>query len=184
MKSKYFPPVRFWRISKQAFADSLRELARDGTDGNEGIILWLGKRDYGMAEISHLVALRGPGVVKRPYSLQISPELLNQVTDLTLKFGVSMIGQMHSHGPGSGVGLSSTDRDLGISVPHYLSVVAPYFGRRPATRVSDCGVHVFEPRIGYRRLSRWETWWRIRVVQSPSLPVLIVGETGHERHSL
>jgi hypothetical protein len=60
-------------------------------------------------------------------------------------------------------------------VPYYLSIVAPDYGLRPDTRLVECGVHVFEPAIGYRRLPPAEIDERIRLVPGAAVPVLTVG---------
>jgi hypothetical protein len=172
----FFPHIQNWKIPKPAVTDSLREMAQEGALGNEDIVLWFGHRNNGRANITHLAALRGPGVVKEPDLLYISHDLINDVTDLTIELGVSLVGQIHSHGPGFGIGLSFTDRKYGIAVPHFLSVVAPHYAIRPNTRLEDCGIHVYEPSAGFRRFSPDEAKRRIEVVQSQRLPLLIVGK--------
>lgn len=175
MTTHFFPAVQTWQISEAAFEDSLKEMALDGADGNEGIMLWLGHRRDGQAEITHLVALRGSGIIKEPDFLQVEPSLLNDVTDLAIELGVSLVGQIHSHGPGYPTDLSLTDRRYGIIVPYYLSVVAPDYGMRYETRIFDCGVHIYEPNLGYCRLSQSEVAQRIQVIDSPRLPLFTIG---------
>jgi hypothetical protein len=172
----FFTPVHTWRIPESAFAASFKEMARDGIHGNEGVALWLGKRGGGKAEVTHVVALRGPGVTKRPDQLVIDSALVNDVTDLTIELDVVLVGQIHSHGELYGTNLSYADRTYGISVPYYLSLVAPDYALRPKTRVEDCGIHVFEPGSGFRRLSAGEVGQRIELVSSSHVPVLTVGE--------
>ena len=172
----FFAPVNTWRIPEPAFAASLQEMARDGVRGDEGVALWLGRRGGGQAEVTHMVALRGPGVVKRPDQLVIEPALLNDVTDLAVELGVVLVGQIHSHGELYGTDLSHADRTLGIRVPYYLSLVAPDYALRPRTRLEDCGVHVFEPGRGFRRLSVAEVGRRLQAVADASVPVLTVGK--------
>ncbi|MCI0724300.1 MAG: hypothetical protein L0338_35855 [Acidobacteria bacterium] len=172
----YFPEVETWRIPDAAMVESLAEMARDGREGREGIVLWLGRRDNGAAEISHLVVLRGKGIVKEPDLLIIGAELMNDVADLAIELGVCLVGQIHSHGKLYGTNLSPTDRKYGIVVPFFLSLVAPDYALRPDTRIEECGVHIFEPSIGYRRLTPPEVLARIRVVCGESVPVLTVGE--------
>jgi hypothetical protein len=176
MTQLYFPPVSGWRMPRSVLDSSLEEMARDGVQGNEGIMLWLGHRDEGVVEITHLVALRGPRIIKEPDFLSIGPELLNEVTDLGIEFGAHLVGQIHSHFSAEFLDLSHTDRTYGIHAPNYLSLVAPDYGMNLATSINDCGVHVFELGHGYRRLSPDEVARRIQVVDGPSLPVLMVGE--------
>ncbi len=171
----FFPRVKCWRIPEITFAASLREMAHDGSQGNEGIALWLGRRHDGEATVTHLVALRGSGIVKQPDLLIIEPWLLNEVTDLTVKLGVALVGQIHSHGDWHGVDLSFTDRTRGIAVPYYLSVVAPLYAMDPNTHIGDCGVHMYEPGIGYRKLSPAEIHERLHLTNGPAVPFITVG---------
>ena len=173
--SAFFPPVARWHLPEDVVRGSFAELARDGQQGNEGIALWLGRRRGGDAEVTHLVSLRGPGVRKGPGVLRIEPWLLNAVTDLTTALEVALVGQIHSHGRGW-VDLSPTDRADGIAVPYYLSVIAPWFALRPHTGLADCGVHVFEPGAGWRRLSVSETRTRLQVISGGRVPLITVGE--------
>ena len=173
---RYFSPVINWIIPESALARSLQEMALDGIHGNEGVTLWLGRRGDGQAEVTHLVALRGPGVTKRPDQLVIQAALINDVTDLAVELGVVLVGQIHSHGKLYGTDLSYADRTFGIAVPYFLSLVAPDYALRPHTRVEECGVHVFEPGSGFRRLARSEIAERLRLVASPAIPMLTVGE--------
>lgn len=174
MSTIYFPPIHTWQLADGVLRDSMRELARDGIKGNEGVVLWLGRRGPGRAEVTHLVVPEGRGVIKEPGLLVIAPAVLSTVTDLTIELGVVLLGQIHSHGPRGGVDLSPTDRTYGLAVPYYLSLVAPDFGLRPKTRLVDCGVHVFGLGRGYRRLSRGELAERIQVVPGPRASVLRV----------
>lgn len=152
-------------------------MAHYGIRGKEGIALWLGRRIGGRAEITHVVALRGSGVIRKPDLLRISDGLINDVTDLAIERGVSLVGQIHSHGTGYGINLSPTDRKYGISVPYYLSLVAPHYGTRLGTPINKCGIHVFEPGgAGFRRLPANEAGRRIEVVSGPATPVLLAGK--------
>lgn len=175
MTATFFPPIQSWRIPEGVVAGSLAELALDGREGNEGVALWLGRRRAGAAEVTHLVTLRGAGVLKRPDLLRIEPWLLNEVADVAIRLEVSLVGQIHSHGRGW-VNLSRTDRADGIAVPYYLSVIAPWFGLRPDTRLVDCGVHVFEPSRGWRRLPVPEVEARLCIDWGAEAPLITVGE--------
>jgi len=172
----FFTPVSTWHLPASALAESLREMARDGLLGNEGVALWLGRRGNGRAEVTHLVAPRGPGVIKRPDHLVLQPKLVNEATDLAIELGVVLVGQIHSHGELYGTDLSYADRTFGITVPYFLSLVAPDYALRPQTRLEDCGVHVFEPGTGFRRLSPAEVSRRIVLVAGGSVPLITVGE--------
>lgn len=172
----FYSPINIWRIPESALAASLEEMARDGVRGDEGVALWLGRRGSGQAEVTHVVVLRGAGVIKRPDQLVIQPSLVNEVTDLAIVLGVVLVGQIHSHGDQFGTDLSYADRTFGIRVPYYLSLVAPDYALRPQTRLQDCGVHVFEPGRGFRRLPVAEIGQRLQVIPTASVSVLTVGE--------
>lgn len=176
MTPNFFPPVTAWAIPHDVLQRSMEEMAVDGRAGDEGVALWLGRRKDGRASISHVVGLRGPGVHKGPAFLEIERALFNEVADLAIAYKVSLVGQIHSHGVGWSTDLSMIDRTGGLLVPHYLSVVAPDYALRPQTRIEDCGVHVFEPGRGYRRLSGEEVADKVTVVPGGTARFLTVGQ--------
>ena len=164
-----------WRIPALAIDDCLTEMSRDGINGNEGIVLWLGRDTDNVAEITHLIRLCGPQVDKRPDLISIHPSIFNDVADIAISESVRLVGQVHSHGPGYCLDLSDTDRAYGIKVPSYLSLVAPDYGqtREPIHR---WGIHVFMAGIGYQRLSQPEARRRLTIVGGHRLPILTVGD--------
>ena len=176
MSTTYFPRVERWLLPSAVFQASLTEMARDGVVGNEGVALWLGTRDGDTARVTHAVALRGLGVVRRPDHLTLPAQVMNEIADLTIDLGVSLVGQIHSHGPGYGVDLSPVDHACGVRVPWFLSVVAPDYAQRPTTHLADCGVHVFEPAAGYRRLAQHEVLARVTLVDGGAASILVVGK--------
>ncbi len=175
-KMPKFSQIDSWTLPVSALENAFAEMALDGREGNEGVTLWLGKRGNGRAEITHSVVLRGPGVIKRPAYLNIEPDLLNDVADLAIELGLSLVGQIHSHGHGYSIDLSHTDRTYGIRVPYYLSLVAPDYAMNVKTPVTDCGVHIYEQDMGFRRFSLSEIDSRIKLVEGIDTPVVTVGE--------
>jgi proteasome lid subunit RPN8/RPN11 len=173
---KYFPPVERWFLPESAFRDSLAEMALDGVLGNEGVVFWLGRRSNGEARITHVIALRGPGAIKRPAQLVIHESVFASVTDIAIDHGVSMIGQIHSHGPGYSTDLSPTDRMYGIAVPHYLSLVAPDYALRSNISLAECGIHVLEPGYGFTRMSAEEIRSRVVLTSNSRSQFLIAGD--------
>lgn len=173
--SYYTTPNR-WHIPRLAWTEAFKEMARDGVRGNEGVALWLGRHADGIATISHVVLLRGRDVLRHPALLEIGADSMNDVADLTIEYGVTLVGQIHGHGPGYGTDLSPTDRRYGIGVPGYLSLVAPDYGLRPNTSAIECGVHVFEAEIGFRRLNNMEVERRIEISESADARVVTVGD--------
>jgi len=149
----YFPETSRWFLPEPAFRASLDEMAIDGRAGNEGLALWLGHKQGESALVTHVMCLRGQGVLKRPALLIVDPSAMNAVTAAAVEHGLMLIGQVHSHGEGYGVDLSPTDRESGIRVPYYLSVVVPGYALHSKTSLKDCGVHVFRPEGQWVRLS-------------------------------
>ena len=166
MNNPYFSPTRLWRLPQVVIEDSLDEMARDGAMGHEGIVLWLGKDTGDIADITHLIRLRGSLVEKHKNFINIHPALLNDVADIALEHGIRLVGQVHSHGPGYGADLSPTDRMHGIQVPSYLSLVAPDYARTRVP-VHDWGVHVYTCEAGYVRLSHDQACRRLQITGSP-----------------
>lgn len=175
MSNPYFPQTRFWRIPQAAIEDSLDEMAIDGAKGTEGIVFWLGKDRDDVADITHLVRVRGPLVEKRKEYVNIHSALLNDVADIAIEHSLRLVGQVHSHPPGYGVDLSPTDRRDGIQVPFFLSLVAPAFARMRVP-IHDWGVHIYTAKAGYIRLGRAAARECLQVISGARPPMLTVGE--------
>jgi len=169
-----YEPVEYWSVPESLLGASIEEMAPDGRRGCEGIALWLGRVSEGHATVEHLIGLAGPLVVKRPDHLRIDPDLLNQVAEFAEAQDLMLVGQIHSH-PGTYVDLSPTDLRYGISAPHFLSVVAPHYAQDPAVGWTDCGVHVYVPKEGFRRLGSGQIERRIRTAGNGSLPFTCLG---------
>jgi hypothetical protein len=172
----FFPKVNKWRLPGDLLRQSIDEMALDGRCGNEGTCLWLGNRARGEATVTHVVFLRGPGVQKSPVNVRLSAELMRLVHDRADAQHLTLLAQIHSHSRWSGVNMSPTDHAYGISVPFFLSVICPDYAQNPATRIGDCGVHVFLPGEGYMRLT--ERQLSRKLVEAPGCraEVLIAGE--------
>lgn len=169
-----FSETTKWVLPNTVLPDSLAEMAIDGTHGDEGIVLWLGRDQGAIAEITLLVKLRGPLITKLPDHIHIESALFNDIADTTIQYGVRIVGQVHSHGPGHSVNLSPTDKVYGLQTPYYLSLVAPDYALSDST-ILDCGVHVFRPGLGYVRLSGAEVSRQIEIIPGPHLPFIEVG---------
>lgn len=172
--SLYTPVIR-WCFPENALADSIAAMARDGRQGNEGLVLWLGCITGEAATITHLVTLPDRWITKRPNVLHVAPAALSALVDFAEPLDVSLVGQIHSH-PGTFVDLSPADRQYGINAPYYLSVVAPHYAQRPGTTWGECGVHEFLPSTGFRRLQPGEAYERIRILPKCHAPCIILGE--------
>lgn len=166
-----------WILPQAALDRSYEELAADGARDREGIALWGGIAETcargDAVRITHIILLRGPGVVRGMGYIGISPELLNEVTDAlaALDGDVYLVGQIHGHPPLASTDLSDVDIAYGIRTPQYLSVVAPNYGMAPAARLVECGIHVFESRVGWRRFTRAEVSARVEVPSSTNADV-------------
>lgn len=176
MKTTYFSPLQKWTLPESCLPISLDELSIDGKLGNEGLVLWLGHKSNGIATVTHLMKLRGDGIIKEPDYLEVKRWLFAEITIEAAKHNLVLVGQIHSHGPYYGVDLSPSDRVNGISTPYYLSVVAPDFGLNKNTVWQDCGVHIYYKNSGFMRLSEREIHDRIELIPSASIDILIVGE--------
>lgn len=172
-----FSETTKWLLPETVLPDSLMEMAIDGRRGNEGVVLWLGRDEGEIAEVTHLVKLRGPLVTKRPNHIHIESALFNDVADFAIDYSIRLLGQIHSHGPGYSLNLSPTDRVYGLQTPYYLSLVAPDYALSDSS-IIDCGVHVFRPERGYVRLNDAEVSRQISVVPGPHLPFIEVGGRG------
>lgn len=106
----------------------------------------------------------------------IGSELVNDLTDMAADAGVRLIGQIHSHGPRFGTYLSETDRRYAIAVPGLLSLVAPDYALCTSTTLLDCGVHVFQPGVGWRRMATSEVRTRLTLFDDGPAKVLTVGQ--------
>ncbi len=178
----YFPKIDKWHIPRDVLGKSLEEMSLDGVRGNEGICLWLGSRnDDGNATITHMALLRGPRIVKSPANIQIAPELMREVHETARENGLTLVGQIHSHGRGYGVSLSYSDRTYGISVPYYLSLVAPDYAMNKATKIEDCGVHVSLPKKGYVRLNVKQVKSSVLIEAGRSVTILTIGDDNSRR---
>lgn len=172
--NSFFSMTTHWSLPQTALTDSFEEMSIDGRQGNEGIVLWLGRDDASMAEVTHLVKLRGPMIRKKPDQIHIDAALFNDVADLAIKYKVRLLGQIHSHGPDYPLDLSETDRTYGLQVPYYLSLVAPDYGMSRVP-ITSCGVHIFIPDMGYVRLKSSVLSEAITITDGAHLPFLEAG---------
>jgi hypothetical protein len=175
MSSAFFSKVTKWVFPRDALDVALAELRLDGDRSTEGIALWLGDRKSGVASVSHMVYLRGSGLFKTEYHIRVSPNLINEVTDSAINLGKTLIGQIHSHPADAGVGMSPSDEAGTPHVPYYLSVVVPDLALRDRIEIADCGVHVFDPRRGFRRLSQKQVRSRIAFTAGETVQRITLG---------
>jgi len=133
-----------WKIPKDLLSVSIQMMRPHGVRGNEGLALWLGRRESAYTvEITHAVEVYGSGFSTSPLHMGLSLRAMTSLLDLADSLGRYLVGQIHSH-PGRYIDLSDLDRAQGIRVPNYLSLVCPYYAQRKTTVMSECGVHAFE----------------------------------------
>jgi hypothetical protein len=171
-----FPIPRRWQIPEAAMHHSFVEMARDGARSCEGIAMWLGRHEGDTAIVTHIARLEGPGIRKGPDLLAISASLVNDLTDVAIEHKLTLIGQIHSHGPWHTTDLSEVDKRCGIAVPGFLSAVAPDYALRQGTTLDQCGLHVFLPPQGWVRLSREEVADRFSIINNVPVSVLVAGQ--------
>lgn len=160
----FFPPVDRWLLPASILSHSIKEMGADGQRGFEGTCFWLGQRIDMEARVSHLALLRGKGVLKSPYNVTVTAELMRDLHSQALSLDLILLAQIHSHAAECGVDMSVTDHTYGISVPFFLSVICPNLAQDPATSILDCGVHICLPNVGYVRLARHEIEQRIHLL--------------------
>ena len=97
MSAAFFSKVTKWAFPADALEVAFSELRLDGVRSTEGIALWLGHRSAGIASVTHMVYLRGSGLLKTEYHIRVSHDLFNEVTDSAINLGKTLIGQIHSH---------------------------------------------------------------------------------------
>lgn len=175
MSAAFFSRVTKWVFPADALEAAFAELRLDGVHSSEGIALWLGHRNAGVASVTHMVYLRGSGLFKTEYHIRVSHDLFNEVTDAAINLGKTLIGQIHSHPGAAGVEMSDSDVSGTPQVPYYLSIVVPDLAMRARTELVDCGVHVFDPKKGFRRLSSRLVRQRIKLVEVEHIQRITMG---------
>lgn len=163
-----------WRLPRNVLSDSLRLMRPDGILGREGIVFWLGQNNAGVATIRSLVLMSGSGIQKFPLYMEISPDAMNALSNLAESRDSYLVGQIHSH-PGTFVDLSEADIRYGVSVPYYLSVVAPHYGMDTRTSWAECGIHVFAPGAGFHRLTEPDVARAIHIEDARVAEVIEIG---------
>src|SRR5579871_780911 len=159
-----------WHLPQDLLRRSVETMRPHGAQGNEGLALWYGIDDDAQHVIvTHVVEVYGSGFVTTPLQMRLSLRAMGTLTGLADDLDRYLVGQIHSH-PGDFTDLSDVDKELGIRVPDYLSVVCPHYAQRSDITLSDCGLHVFEG-ARYRRLSSAET--SRRVVQTEQSVIIV-----------
>lgn len=150
-----------WNIPKDLLPVSVEHMRPYGRRGHEGLGLWFGNETDGTICITHLVMPYGAGLVTHPLHLSLSMRAMSRLTRLARDLDCYWAGQIHSH-PGTMLELSDVDREMGIRVQDYLSLVCPHYAQRDTREVSQCGVHVFD-NGAYRRIAAGEAAQRLTV---------------------
>jgi proteasome lid subunit RPN8/RPN11 len=152
-------PMR-WILPTDLLAKSIRFMQPHGALGNEGLVLWFGRKiAQDAVEVTHAIEPQGSGITRSPLHLSLSLRAMNKLTNLGESIDRYLVGQIHSH-PENYIDLSPVDRARGIRVPDYLSVVSPHYAQDPLTNWENCGWHEFT-QGRYRRLSPREASRRI-----------------------
>lgn len=157
-----------WNLPSDLLPTSVAIMRPHGANGHEGLALWFGGTQNGLTEVTHVVALHGPGLRTAPLQLRLSFRAFEVLTNLADRVQAHLVGQIHSH-PARMLNLSTTDTTYGIRRQDYLSLVCPHYAQQNVDSVYECGVHVFD-KGDYRRLAKLEIARRIamtpnRVIQ-------------------
>jgi proteasome lid subunit RPN8/RPN11 len=155
-----------WKMPGNLLSDSLAAMRPHGVRGNEGLALWFGKEDGVHSVITHVIDVYGQGFRTSPLHMALSIRAMSVLTDLAEKLDTFLVGQIHSH-PERLLDLSKLDKEHGIRIPNYLSVVCPYYAQRDLNSFEECGVHVFEDK-GYRRMAPREVSNRLVWIDAQS----------------
>jgi len=150
-----------WDVPSDLLRKSVEHMRPYGARGHEGLGLWFGNEVAGTVSITHLIVPYGPGLVTHPLHLSLSMRAMSRITRLAGELDCYWAGQIHSH-PGTMLDLSDVDKQMGIRVQDYLSLVCPHYAQRDTDEVGQCGVHVFDS-SAYRRLAVAEVAQRIVV---------------------
>ena len=148
-----------WKLPVDLLTQSVQIMRPNGALGNEGLALWFGTADESVTTVSHVVEVYGQGFKTSPLHMSLSYGAMSKLTDLAETLNCCLVGQIHSH-PERFLDLSLLDRQQGIRVPDYLSVVCPHYAQSDVSKFAECGVHVFE-KVDYRRLTAAEIASRI-----------------------
>lgn len=150
-----------WIMPSGLLEISIEIMQPNGARGIEGLALWFGVGDEREVQFTHVVEIFGPGFTAAPLFMRLSLRAMAALTEFAERQGVFLAGQIHSH-PGTFTELSELDQAHGIRVPHYLSVVCPYYAQTTLDSLLPCGVHTFEG-DRYRRMEADEIHRRIVV---------------------
>jgi hypothetical protein len=153
-----------WRFPKDLLAKSLAVMKPHGAHGNEGLALWLGRKEEGAVAITHVISISGRGVRNSPLQLRLSLTCMEAITNLADKVKSYLVGQIHSH-PARMLDLSEVDKIYGIRIQNYLSLVCPYYAQISTLSIEECGVHLFD-QGNYRRFHGEEVRRRIHLTQN------------------
>jgi proteasome lid subunit RPN8/RPN11 len=128
------------RIPRSALVETERFLRRCGEDGNEGMVLWVGKLLPSVAAVEVvLVPSQNPIQSEDGVGYFVRSETLREINLHLLQTRRRLIAQVHSH-PGEAYHSEADDRYAIMTTEGGLSVVVPEFAREPM-RLSDCAIY-------------------------------------------
>lgn len=136
--------------------------AQDERSAHEGIIYWAGKNFGAHWVVTTCIA---PRATTTRGSFETSAASNAEVIGFLATQQLELLAQVHSH-PGQWVDHSDGDSE-GALMPyeHFLSIIAPNYGRTGIWPLTQCGVHRFE-RGKFRRLANAEIESTFRLVSA------------------
>jgi len=139
------------QINERVMKASLARLRNSGTKGHEGVVLWLGKRAFPSARVTHVYE-----PLHRASSdfFHIPPDGMRQLMAYLEQHDVALLAQVHTH-PGEAFHSGADDKWAMVRHLNALSLVLPDF----AVNVTS---HNFFAMAATFRLDEYNRWVQVR----------------------
>jgi hypothetical protein len=123
--------VQRFAVDARVVLATLEALQRYGSEGLEGLVLWLGSVDGAVAHVSHaVVPEQNPIRSESGVGYFVEGTTLFSLNQALAKTGLRLIAQVHSH-PTAAYHSDVDDRYAIVTAEGGLSLVVPNFGRAP-----------------------------------------------------
>ena len=128
-----FEAITKFLIPSQVLADTLQFLREQGTQGCEGLVLWVGLASGDTAHVQRAVVPKQTAIRSRyGLSIHVDSETLYDLNVWLYEKRLRLLAQVHSHGEHAYH--SETDNQHSIvTTLGALSAVVPYFGNVPCS---------------------------------------------------
>jgi len=160
-----YPEIQSWVLPKAAITATLAGVRPAGDVGVESGVFWMGTRDR-ESRVSHVLQVKGKGVVERPYQWRIAPEVFGSACDWAKPQALTLLAIVHIHLADGCPEMSWTDRNCSVQVPGILAVIIGNRGRQADPR--EWGWFVYENRQ-YRKLASREVALRVDLTSTAAV---------------